>query len=63
MKYFKLEEFNCQHTGMNGMDLEFLERLDELRDKCGFPFILVSTLSMEACVDPQSNTFFPCKAN
>lgn len=42
MKYFKIEEFNCQETGNNLMNPIFLERLDELREKCGFPFVITS---------------------
>ena len=42
MKYFKREEFNCTHTGNNEMDDTFLEKLDELREACGFPFVITS---------------------
>ena len=42
MKYFRLEEFNCTHTNKNEMDPEFLEKLDELRERVGFPFIITS---------------------
>jgi uncharacterized protein YcbK (DUF882 family) len=41
-KYFKLEDFNCQETGENKMNVEFIHRLDELREACGFPFIITS---------------------
>ncbi len=41
-KYFKLEDFNCQETGENEISHEFIHRLDELREACGFPFIVVS---------------------
>ena len=41
-KYFKLEDFDCQETGENGMSIEFIERLDGLRSVCGFPFIVTS---------------------
>jgi len=43
-KYFRLEEFACTHTGTGGdnMDPEFLARLDELREICGFPFRITS---------------------
>tara|TARA_B100000530_G_scaffold323448_1_gene259313 strand:- start:159 stop:512 length:354 start_codon:yes stop_codon:yes gene_type:complete len=41
-KYFKLEDFNCQETGDNLMDVDFIHRLDELRETCGFPFIITS---------------------
>jgi len=44
VKYFRLEEFNCTHTGAGGenMDPEFLENLDRLREICGFPFRITS---------------------
>lgn len=41
-KYFKIEDFNCQETGENEVSHEFIHRLDELREACGFPFIVVS---------------------
>lgn len=41
-KYFTLEEFNCQETGENRMDSEFIRALDILREKCGFPFTITS---------------------
>lgn len=42
MRYFKTEEFNCQETGNNLMSPIFLDRLDELRERCGFPFMITS---------------------
>tara|TARA_S200000501_G_scaffold20251_1_gene17984 strand:+ start:154 stop:495 length:342 start_codon:yes stop_codon:yes gene_type:complete len=42
VKYFKIEEFDCQETGNNEMNPLFLDRLDELRGKCGFPFTITS---------------------
>ena len=41
-KFFRLEEFNCTHTNLNEMDHEFLVKLDELRERVGFPFIITS---------------------
>ena len=41
-KYFKLEDFNCQETGENEMSRDFIHKLDELREACGFPFIITS---------------------
>ena len=41
-KYFKIEDFNCQATGNNEMVEEFIHRLDELREACGFPFYITS---------------------
>ena len=32
-KYFKIEDFNCQETGDNEMDVEFIHKLDQLRRK------------------------------
>lgn len=32
----------CSHTGSEGIRKEFLEALDELRDRCGFPFVITS---------------------
>ena len=42
MKYFRLEEFDCTHTGLNEMDQAFLKRLVQLREACGFPFVITS---------------------
>lgn len=42
MKYFTVGEFNCQHTGENQMDPEFMEKVDKLREYCGFPFVITS---------------------
>lgn len=41
-KYFKLEDFDCQETGENGMTEQFIKRLDHLRQACGFPFYITS---------------------
>ena len=41
-KYFKIEDFNCQETGENGMDVGFIHKLVQLREACGFPFIITS---------------------
>jgi hypothetical protein len=30
-KYFKLTDFDCQETGENEMDVEFIKALDHLR--------------------------------
>lgn len=42
MNYFKLKDFNCTHTGKNEMQPEFLEKLIQLREVCGFPFVITS---------------------
>jgi uncharacterized protein YcbK (DUF882 family) len=41
-KYFKLEEFDCQETGENDMQEEFIYALDRLREECGFAFTITS---------------------
>ena len=41
-KYFKLTDFDCQETGENEMDEQFIYRLDDLREACQFPFIITS---------------------
>lgn len=41
-KYFKIEDFDCQETGENGMDESFIRALDHLRETCGFPFNITS---------------------
>jgi zinc D-Ala-D-Ala carboxypeptidase len=42
VKYFNIAEFNCQHTGENRMEQAFLDKLDALREHCGFPFVITS---------------------
>ena len=41
-KYFKIEDFDCQETGENKMDVEFIKGLDHLRQTCNFPFVITS---------------------
>tara|TARA_B100001059_G_C17813587_1_gene573749 strand:+ start:204 stop:554 length:351 start_codon:yes stop_codon:yes gene_type:complete len=41
-KYFKLSDFDCQETGANLMEDEFVKKLDHLREACGWPFIVTS---------------------
>ena len=41
-KYFKVEDFACSETGENEIQDGFVKRLDELREACGFPFIVTS---------------------
>lgn len=40
--YFKLSEFACKETGENRISPEFVAGLDELRERCGFPFVITS---------------------
>ena len=42
LKHFTREEFDCQVSGANNMEQAFLEKLDELRAHCGFPFVISS---------------------
>jgi len=42
MMHFDISEFDCQHTGENFMEQEFLDKLDVLRDECNFPFLITS---------------------
>lgn len=45
-RYFSKESdpdlFYCSHTGREGINPRFVHRLDELREVCGFPFIITS---------------------
>ena len=36
-KYFKLEEFECKYTGMNKINHELIDMLDEAREIAGVP--------------------------
>lgn len=40
--YFTREEFKCSCCGSEEMEDDFLFLLDELRDRCGFPFSVTS---------------------
>ena len=42
VRYFKIEEFDCQETGNNSMNQDFLNILDELRHRCNLPFTITS---------------------
>lgn len=42
LKYFNIEEFACKETGENKISVPFVKRLDELRERCGFPFVITS---------------------
>ena len=41
-KYFKDSELACRHTGQQGMDHGFMQKLEAIREECGFPFLLTS---------------------
>ena len=38
LRYFSRDELKCQHSGTEGMDVDFMELIDTMRDKLGFPF-------------------------
>lgn len=40
--YFKTEDFDCQETGENEMDPEFIRKVDELRSAVGRPLYVTS---------------------
>lgn len=43
MKYFKLSEFDCKcGCGLNNFSHELAVMIDEIREDCGFPFIVRS---------------------
>ena len=42
LRYFNEMEFVCKHCGRVNMSPTFLYRLDELRHRCGFPFVITS---------------------
>lgn len=44
---FKYEEFACKHTGENYMDPGVIDKLQELRSECDFPFIITSAYRSE----------------
>lgn len=40
--YFSTDELRCSHCGVSCMDEAFMDKLNELRHVCGFPFNLTS---------------------
>ena len=42
LDYFTKEEFACQYTGENEISDRLLLKLDLLRARCGFPFVITS---------------------
>ena len=42
LTYFSRSEFSCQYTGENKIEDSLLLKIDELRERCGFPFIITS---------------------
>jgi uncharacterized protein YcbK (DUF882 family) len=39
---FTLEEFACKHCGKNEISHDLIDKLQELREECEFPFIITS---------------------
>ena len=37
-KYFTEEELKCKHTGQCDMDWAFMQTVERIRERCGFPF-------------------------
>ena len=44
MSYFTKEELSCQHCGAYKFDEEFLKVLNNIREECGFAFVISSVL-------------------
>ena len=40
MNYFTPKELQCQHSGEDGIEASFLEKLNAIRQECDFPFIV-----------------------
>ena len=57
-KFFKINDFDCQETGNNEMDVQFIHSLDQLRAACGFPFYITSGYR-----DPKGHSIEKAKQN
>ena len=42
LKYFDKSEFDCKHTGNNQMKLEFMHKMEQLREAVDRPLIITS---------------------
>lgn len=42
LKHFTINEFDCQYSGENEMKDAFLQKIDQLRHLCNFPFVITS---------------------
>ena len=67
-RYFVSSEFRCSHCNENHIKPEFIHRLDELRDLCGFPFVVNSGYRCkehpsEATKEFPGQHFFGCAAD
>ena len=41
-KYFSIKELACQHCGEEGMNEDFMAKIEFLRQELGFPFVVTS---------------------
>ena len=41
-KYFSMKELACQHCGEEGMNEDFMAKIEFLRQELGFPFVVTS---------------------
>lgn len=55
-KFFTLDEFKCHHCGANLIDHAFVDRLDELRARIGFPLPINSGYRCPIYNEMVSNT-------
>lgn len=42
LKHFSKEEFACHHCGENLIELEFVQKLDDIRERLGKPMVITS---------------------
>jgi len=42
MKYFTEDELKCSHCGEQGMNDDFMQKVEQLREELGFPFPVTS---------------------
>ena len=42
LKYFTRDELKCSYTGDEGMDVQFMQVVEEMREELGFPFRVTS---------------------
>lgn len=57
LRYFDIDEFTCSETGSNKMSEAFLLRIDELRHRCGFPFVITSGYRSETHTAERTKQF------
>ena len=47
-QYFEMKEFACPCCGANGMQEEFLKRLEDARTMAGIPFVITSAFRCDS---------------